>query len=929
MNLIKYNCLLLFIFILLVVFFVTSGFPQIGDYVYYKNFVHHSSGELCEHTPPNVTFTVFLNRDQSKILIENAPRWNLTGDPNIDGKGTFGVELGNFSDPDLQVGDSVFIRFTCNATLEQGLLEDSVTSIPWLRWPSHLYLSHVDLPSPPQNVNLTVDDNNHRIISWTQEPGITYRVYRRTIQDTIHTGKSRMLYEQIADNLSTGSFTDITALENRNYGYIIYAISDEGVISSHSEEATKSGRISNLTGNPRVTTVLLKWRSYSSPFEEIKGYNIYRRTENKSYGDPIGYTGLDTIYIDSRLNPGTKYYYKIKARVDYRTELGESEEIAVTTLPSQDGWYTYTNLKVAVVIYTNTNGGGITSKEVEKIHIMLDVGKLFYWRNSGMKLNVEFTYFSIDGYRNFGDPNDTNVKQTVDDLKALGVINTQYDIIFRISPATNGYWSYGVINLDFPGPQRATGFSHSHWPAWTGVKYPGYLSDINYNLTWLFVHEVQHAIDAIYEVNGHPEMYHGDLPWQFPVACGEHYDFQAKIFRTFKYYEDLSANWGDIYEAVDADNDGFPDAEPLVALDEMRFASSPELEDTDSDGYTDKQEATDGTYSGSNPTHQDTDNDGIADGEDVYPRYPVNQTVKYFTPKIDGVIEVEWPMVNDTVSYTQVGYSPILYMSYDDDSLYLAVYLENFGIPELFFDFHGDGWWFSSGNTYMKINPSKGNFSEFRSWDASPEVQKYSESIGESPAGMWDTDPKYQEHFLRRVIDPRTVNLKVIVDFPVTQIEMAIPKNKYAGITLKPGDKIGLNIKYTKVNNQSDQWASTFDLYSFAYFELGRGTYVKQDGIITGVIDRFSLSQNYPNPFNTKTGIKYEVPEAGYLEFVIYNILGEHIRTLVDGYNQPGTYEVIWNGKNDSGQPVSSGIYFYKLKASNGLSIIRKMILIK
>lgn len=94
-----------------------------------------------------------------------------------------------------------------------------------------------------------------------------------------------------------------------------------------------------------------------------------------------------------------------------------------------------------------------------------------------------------------------------------------------ISIAVNGYWSYGVINLALLGLSREIGFSHSYWLSITGLVYTGYLMDINYNIIWIFVHEVQHANDALYDASGYPEMYHGDLPFEFHVACGEHFDF--------------------------------------------------------------------------------------------------------------------------------------------------------------------------------------------------------------------------------------------------------------------------------------------------------------------------------------------------------------------------------------------------------------------
>ncbi|MCG2715304.1 MAG: hypothetical protein L6422_03290 [Candidatus Marinimicrobia bacterium] len=867
-------------------------------------------------------------------MIESAPRWDAGGDPNITGLGVFGLELGNFTDPAVNVGDTISIRFTCNNEEgEQGILSAEVSSIPWHYFPQTLNLSPASLPSPPQNVSLSLDDQHRRIITWSQEHNVSYSVYRQVIQDTIFNGLSRRLYYRIAEDIVTNSFVDTSTTDTLLYGYIVFATSNNGVTSSHSKEVVEGTVISNFSVIPRATTAILNWGTYQPPTGTLKGYNIYRRSEEGSYNTPLAYTGLDTFYIDSRLDLGTSYHYKIAARIDAQTELGETEEIAVTTLSSQSGFCTYANLKLAAVIYKNTSRGSISNNEVEEIKTMLDVGKLFYWRNSKMKLNVEFTYYEIDEYKNFGNPEDYwgSMLKTANDLDDIGVMNTQYDIVFRVTPAVNGYWSYGVQNLSLPGPQRKTGFSHSYWPSSTGVVYPGHLPDINYNITWLFIHEVQHAIDALYDANGHPEMYHGDQPYKFPVACGEHYDFQAKMFRTFNAYEDLLSNWGDIYEAIDADNDAFPDNEPLVVLDEVRFRSNPVLKDTDSDGYTDRQEALDGIYEGSDPNNPDTDNDGIIDSLDQYVRFPVKTTIKRFTPIIDGNIEDEWPLINNTVSYTPIGYSPKLYLGYDNDYLFLALYLDDIGIPEITFDFHADGWFHSSGNTRIKINPSTGAFMSFRSWDADPAVQAYNESLGGAPDGMWDDDPKYQEHFNRRVISPSKVNCKLVLDFPVIQIEMAIPKREYAGLTLQPGNTIGLNINYSKVNNDPNQWATTLDQYNFAYFTLDSGQVDidREDDNKNLELKQFSLSQNYPNPFNPQTKIDYQTDKDGLLELTVYNIIGERVRTLVNSYTQPGNYQVVWDAKNDNGVQLPNGVYFYRLSMSGEISLIRKMVLLK
>jgi len=87
--------------------------------------------------------------------------------------------------------------------------------------------------------------------------------------------------------------------------------------------------------------------------------------------------------------------------------------------------------------------------------------------------------------------------------------------------------------------------------------------------------------------------------------------------------------------------------------------------------------------------------------------------------------------------------------------------------------------------------------------------------------------------------------------------------------------------------------------------------------------DGFLLHQNYPNPFNPETNITFDIPTAGFVTLVVYDITGRVLAELVNSHLKPGSYEVKWNsGKN------SSGLYFYKLTADNR-SETRKMILLK
>ncbi|MFQ6617855.1 MAG: T9SS type A sorting domain-containing protein, partial [Fidelibacterota bacterium] len=91
---------------------------------------------------------------------------------------------------------------------------------------------------------------------------------------------------------------------------------------------------------------------------------------------------------------------------------------------------------------------------------------------------------------------------------------------------------------------------------------------------------------------------------------------------------------------------------------------------------------------------------------------------------------------------------------------------------------------------------------------------------------------------------------------------------------------------------------------------------------------KFSLSQNYPNPFNPETRIRYTLPKETAVEIKVYNILGQHVITLVDGVQEAGSYSIIWDGVNKYGNEIASGIYFYKMETPEFKSI-KKMVIIK
>ncbi|HGY56905.1 MAG TPA: T9SS type A sorting domain-containing protein [Caldithrix abyssi] len=101
-----------------------------------------------------------------------------------------------------------------------------------------------------------------------------------------------------------------------------------------------------------------------------------------------------------------------------------------------------------------------------------------------------------------------------------------------------------------------------------------------------------------------------------------------------------------------------------------------------------------------------------------------------------------------------------------------------------------------------------------------------------------------------------------------------------------------------------------------------------QEVIGIGVPEKMEVAQNYPNPFNPETKIVYKLPKNENIELTVFNIRGQRVRTLLKKQQWAGTYEARWDGTDDKGQPVSSGIYFYRLTAG-GQSQIRRMVLIR
>ena len=122
-------------------------------------------------------------------------------------------------------------------------------------------------------------------------------------------------------------------------------------------------------------------------------------------------------------------------------------------------------------------------------------------------------------------------------------------------------------------------------------------------------------------------------------------------------------------------------------------------------------------------------------------------------------------------------------------------------------------------------------------------------------------------------------------------------------------------------------------------FRIADGVLVDLSGGIDGVSEveihdlrnlptEYGLFQNAPNPFNPSTSISYQLPKTGRVSLAVYNVLGQEVRALLDADLEAGRYDVVWDGRDNWGRSLASGIYLYRIQAGR-FSEVRRMTLLK
>jgi len=170
---------------------------------------------------------------------------------------------------------------------------------------------------------------------------------------------------------------------------------------------------------------------------------------------------------------------------------------------------------------------------------------------------------------------------------------------------------------------------------------------------------------------------------------------------------------------------------------------------------------------------------------------------------------------------------------------------------------------------------------------------------------------------------------------PITTIYPVQGYKIYRKFNNHPYQQVGISAaaSYTE-GLQND---GTYNYYVRAVYGIGEGAPSEvetvafpfvYDGDNTTPLLVNALNPNYPNPFNPVTTISYSIAKPSQVSLKVYNIKGQLVKTLDYGSKKAGQYKVIWNGLNDAGRPVSSGLYFFRLQAP-GYTKTRKMMMLK
>lgn len=198
---------------------------------------------------------------------------------------------------------------------------------------------------------------------------------------------------------------------------------------------------------------------------------------------------------------------------------------------------------------------------------------------------------------------------------------------------------------------------------------------------------------------------------------------------------------------------------------------------------------------------------------------------------------------------------------------------------------------------------------------------------------------------------------EIPVEASAVQFEIAFDAEQMEAVDVSPGEMIsGMTLDYTVMeggvkgviyNLGGEAFGpATGDLLDFNFRvngnadDISDGITLREFLIVNPAADfmpvdirgrlpeSFNLAQNYPNPFNAETSIGFDLPSETHVELSVYDLLGRKVNVLLDDFLPTGSHRISWDGRSGDGEPLATGVYFYRLRA-DGFDETKKMLLMK
>ena len=151
---------------------------------------------------------------------------------------------------------------------------------------------------------------------------------------------------------------------------------------------------------------------------------------------------------------------------------------------------------------------------------------------------------------------------------------------------------------------------------------------------------------------------------------------------------------------------------------------------------------------------------------------------------------------------------------------------------------------------------------------------------------------------------------------------------EYSVISKSPEDAAGVSVRARFTSYPVGKvWYDDFSVKKVTMVEVPSGVNDPSNYARFELPKEFVLKQNYPNPFNPTTTIAYNVPKNSEIQIEIYNLMGQKVKTLFSGFNTAGSHKIEWDGTNDLGKPLTSGVYLITLRSGNFVTAKRMTLL--